>query len=95
MSEVSFGQMLLFHFGSSVTLAREMSAGRLGNVDVKSIGDMLLESAYNSDSVIEQQLWELLEELINEKMDLPSAEVYYFNPATVEYGDSEDEKEPA
>ena len=37
MSEVSFGQMLLFHFGSSVTLAREMSAGRLGNVDVKSI----------------------------------------------------------
>jgi|TARA_B110000438_G_scaffold303740_1_gene366897 hypothetical protein len=95
MSEVSFGQMLLFHFGSSVTLAREMGAGRLGNVDIDSISSMLLESAHNSDSVIEQQLWELLEELINEKMDLPSAEVYYFNPATVEYGDSEDEKEPA
>ena len=95
MSEVSFGQMLLFHFGSSVTLAREMSAGRLGNVDVKSIGDMLLESAYNSDSVIEQKLWETLKELIDEEMDLPSAQVYYFNPATVEYGDSEDEKEPA
>tara|TARA_R110000851_G_scaffold144156_1_gene283245 strand:- start:42 stop:329 length:288 start_codon:yes stop_codon:yes gene_type:complete len=95
MSEVSFGQMLLFHFGSSVTLAREMSAGRLGNVDVKSIGDMLLESAYNSDSVIEQKLWETLRELVNEKMDLPSAQVYYFNPATVEYGDSEEEKDPA
>tara|TARA_R100001244_G_scaffold281_1_gene708 strand:- start:175 stop:462 length:288 start_codon:yes stop_codon:yes gene_type:complete len=95
MSEVSFGQMLLFHFGSSVTLAREMAAGRLGNIDIKSIGDMLLESAYNSDSVIEQKLWETLKELVNEKMDLPIAEVYYFNPSTVEYGDSEDEKEPA
>ena len=95
MSEVSFGQMLLFHFGSSVTLAREMSAGRLGNVDVKSIGDMLLESAYNSDSVIEQKLWETLKELVNEEMDLPSAQVYDFNPATVEYGDSEEEKDPA
>ena len=95
MSEFRFGQMLLFHFGSSVTLVREMSAGRLGNVDVKSIGDMLLESAYNADSVIEQKLWETLRELVNEKMDLPSAQVYYFNPATVEYGDSEEEKDPA
>jgi hypothetical protein len=95
MSEVSFGQMLLFHFGSSITLAREMAAGRLGNTDIKSIGDMLLESAYNSDSVIEQKLWETLKELINEKMDLPVAEVYYFNPSTVECGNSEDEKEPA
>jgi len=41
MSEVSFGQMLLFHFGSSVTLAREMAAGRLGNTDIKSIGVIL------------------------------------------------------
>jgi hypothetical protein len=87
--------MLLFHFGSSITLAREMAAGRLGNTDIKSIGDMLLESAYNSDSVIEQKLWETLKELINEKMDLPIAEVYYFNPSTVECGNSEDEKEPA
>jgi len=95
MSEVSFSQMLLFHFGSSVTLVREMSSGRLGNVDVKSMGDMLLESAYRSDSVIEQKLWETLKELLDEEIDLPSAQVYYFSPATVEYGDSEDEKEPA
>ena len=67
----------------------------MGNIDIKSIGDMLLESAYNSDSVIEQKLWETLKELVNEEMDLPVAKVYYFNPTTVEYGDSEEEKDPA